>query len=124
MDERERRMAQNEVLFREVNERINDVAHQLGDEVPYEYFCECANAHCSFRLTLSQAEYEAVRADPTQFAVLPLHYTPEVEILVQETETHWIIRKIGEAGDYAEGLNPRTRENKLSMPDSEEADLR
>lgn len=109
MDEREKRLAQNEVLFREVNERINDVAHQLGDEVPYEYLCECANADCSVRLILIQAEYEAVRADPTQFAVLPLHYTPEIELLVHETKAHWVVRKIGDAGDYAERLDPRAR---------------
>lgn len=117
MDERERRLAQNEVLFREVNERINDVAHQLGDEVPYEYLCECANADCSFRLTLNQREYEAVRSDSTQFAVLPLHYTPEIEILVQENEKYWVVQKVGEAGDYAEGLDPRSRQPRASQPD-------
>ena len=37
MDERERRMAQNEALFREVNERVEAVAHQLGPNVPYEF---------------------------------------------------------------------------------------
>ena len=108
-------MAQNEVLFREVNERINNVAHQLGDEVPYEYLCECANADCSFRLTLSQREYEAVRSDPTQFAVLPLHYTPEVEILVKKHERYWVVQKVGEAGDYAEGLDPRSRQPQASQ---------
>ena len=106
MDEREKRLAQNEVLFREVNERINDVAHQLGDEVPYEYFCECANADCSFRLMLIQAEYEAVRADPTQFAVLPGHYTPEVEILVSETETYCLVQENRRGRRLRRGTRP------------------
>src|SRR5918994_7777738 len=107
MDERERRMAQNEALFREVNERVDAVAHQLGPGVPYEYLCECANADCTFRISLSQAEYEAVRAEGTQFVVLPLHYTPEIEELVVERETHWVVRKTGEAGEYVEDLDPR-----------------
>ena len=60
-------------------------------------------------LTLPIPEYERIRADPRQFVVLPLHYTPEIEELVEETETYWIVRKVGEAGAYVEHLDPRSR---------------
>ncbi|MDF2750426.1 MAG: hypothetical protein K0T00_1602, partial [Gaiellaceae bacterium] len=50
LDPRERRLTENETLFREVNERVNAVAHNLGPDVPYEFMCECANADCTFRL--------------------------------------------------------------------------
>lgn len=109
MDEREHRLAQNEVLFREVNERVEAMAHQLGPDVPYEFFCECANADCTFRISLAPSVYESVRADAQQFVVLPLHYTPEVEELVLEEETYWVVRKTGEAGEYVEHLDPRSR---------------
>lgn len=109
MDAREHRLAQNETLFREVNERVEAVAHQLGPDVPYEFMCECANADCTYRLTLELSEYENIRSDPRQFVVLPLHYTPEVEELVEENETYWIVRKVGEAGEYVEHLDPRSR---------------
>lgn len=109
MDAREQRLAQNEALFREVNERVEAVAHQLGPDVPYEFLCECANADCSFRITLPLAVYEAVRADGKQFVVLPLHYTPEIEELVRKEETYWVVRKTGEAGEYVEQLDPRSR---------------
>ncbi len=109
MDPREQRLAENEVLFREVNERVDSIAHQLGPDVPHEYLCECANADCTFRLSLGPREYEEVRADPTHFVVLPLHYTPEVEDLVRREETYWVVRKTGEAGEYAEQLDPRDR---------------
>ncbi len=109
MDERERRMAQNEALFREVNERIKETADGLGSDSAFEYFCECANADCTFQLTLTPAQYESARADPTQFVVLPVHFTPEVETLVSETDGHWIVRKTGQAGEYVEKLDPRSR---------------
>ena len=109
MDERERRLAQNEALFKEVNERVRTVAHRLGPDVPYEFLCECANADCTFRLVLPLEVYENIRSDPKQFVVLPLHYTPEVETLVSEDETHWVVRKTGEAGEYVEQLDRRTR---------------
>jgi len=109
VDERERRLALNEALFREANERVETVAEQLGPDVPYEFLCECANADCTFRISLPLSVYESIRADPQQFVVLPLHYTPEVEDLVIEEDTHWVVRKTGEAGEYVEQLDPRSR---------------
>ena len=53
--------------------------------------------------------YEAIRADPKQFVVLPHHYTPEIEELVVKEADYWIVRKEGEAGDYVEKLDPRGR---------------
>jgi AraC-like DNA-binding protein len=109
VDARDRRLAQNETLFREVNERVETLAHQLGPNSPYEFFCECANADCTFRLTLTLSVYEAVRADSRQFVVLPLHYTPEVEDLVVKEDDYWVVRKTGDAGEYVERLDPRGR---------------
>lgn len=109
MDAREKRLAQNEALFREVNERVDAVAHQLGPDVPYEFLCECANAECTFRLTLPPSVYEAVRADPRQFVVLPDHYTPEIEELALQEDTYWVVRKTGETGEFVEHLDPRSR---------------
>jgi hypothetical protein len=108
VDERERRMTRNEALFREVNERVHEKAEAFGSGDAFEYLCECANSDCTFQVTLTLAEYENVRADPTQFAVLPLHFTPEIETLVSENEGYWIVRKIGEAADYVEELDPRS----------------
>ncbi len=60
-------------------------------------------------MNLSIATYEAVRADPKQFVVLPDHFTPEVERLVEENESYWVVAKTGEAGEYVEHLDPRSR---------------
>jgi hypothetical protein len=109
VDERERRLAQNEALFREVNERVETLADRLEPNVPYEFLCECANADCTFRINLALSVYESIRADPQQFVVLPLHYTPEVEDLVVEEDAYWVVRKTGEAGEYVEQLDPRSR---------------
>ena len=109
MDDRETRLAQNEALFREVNERMNDLATDHGVASVQEYLCECANADCTFRVRLDPSDYEAVRSDAKQFLVLPLHYTPEIETLVAQHERYWVVRKTGEAGEYVEHLDPRSR---------------
>src|SRR5690348_14024255 len=105
-------MTENESLFREVNERVDETATQFVGEdgsSTQEYFCECANADCTFRVELTHEQYASVRADPRQFVVLPLHFTPEVETLVTKNEGHWLVRKTGEAGEYVERLDPRGR---------------
>lgn len=109
VDERDRRLAENEALFREVNDRVNESASRLGDpDMGYQYFCECANKDCTFRIVMKRDEYESVRDDPKQFVVLPDHYTPEIEVLVVESETFWVVRKLGEEGDYVADLDPRS----------------
>ena len=105
-------MTENETLFREVNERIEDTAAGFvgaGDNSTCDYFCECANADCTFRVTLTHGQYASLRADPRQFVVLPMHFTPEVETLVTKNEGYWLVRKTGDAGEYAERLDPRSR---------------
>jgi hypothetical protein len=109
MDDRDRRMAQNESLFREVNERVHDVAGTRRDDATYEYLCECSNTDCTFRIELTRSEYEAVRAEPTQFAVRPDHFIPEIETVLTSNERYAIVRKTGEAGEYVERLDPRSR---------------
>jgi hypothetical protein len=103
------RLAQNEALFREVNERVEPVDDRLGPDPPYEFLWECANADCTFRISLPPSVYESIRVDPQQFVVLPLHYAPEVEDLVIEEDAYWVVRKTGEAGEYVEQLDPRSR---------------
>jgi hypothetical protein len=108
MDERQRRMAQNEALFRKVNERVNDLVTEHG-ATSQQYVCECATPDCNFYVELDGGEYEAVRGDPTLFIVLPLHYTPEVETLDAKHERYWIVRKIGETAEFVEQHDPRAR---------------
>ena len=71
---RDERLAQNEALFRQVNERLLDVSSRLGtlDSGP-EFVCECSEEDCVERITLSPAEYESLRADPRRFVVLAGH---------------------------------------------------
>jgi hypothetical protein len=108
VDERDKRLARNEALFREVNERLDDVAADHGPRNQH-YLCECSNADCTFKVQLERREYEAVRADGRQFFVLPGHFTPEIEVIVSKNERFWVVQKDGEAAAFVEHLDPRSR---------------
>jgi|ERR671910_324157 hypothetical protein len=110
MDARERRLAQNEALFREVNEKVEAVAAVHGaDDHIYEFYCECANADCSLHVRATIEEYESVRAFSTRFLVAPEHWLPEVESVTEKHDRFWVIEKHGDAGRLVAHLDPRGR---------------
>jgi hypothetical protein len=95
------RAARNQALFREVNERIEQLGETF-DLDPLQLVCECADIYCSRLLPMSAAAYWETRADPTTFIVLPGHIVPNIEYPVHSTEDYVIVKKVGLAGGIAE----------------------
>jgi hypothetical protein len=106
---REERIAKNESLFREVNERIEEAARRAALlDVEAGFVCECAALSCTERLPITLVDYEQARSDPTWFVVLPGHEQPHVERIVQSLGDCLIVEKLGEAGKEAETRDPRS----------------
>lgn len=96
------RLARNEDLFRQVNERIDDLAANHGDDAQvHEFFCECSDVSCLERVRLSLSEYAHVRDDPARFVVVKGHVLEEIEHVVEAAKDHVLIEKHGFAGDVA-----------------------
>ena len=81
MADRPRRIALNEALFREVNERIAELNETFAGET-LEVLCECADRDCTAVLRMTLAEYEAVRASPHTFAIVSGHEDEPTETVV------------------------------------------
>lgn len=104
----EKRLAENEAVFRSVNERIRDAVDRFGiDEHVYEFLCECADPECAERIALSISDYEAIRADGRRFVLAPGHDRSEIELVVAADGDHVVVEKVGVAGETAETLDPR-----------------
>jgi hypothetical protein len=103
------RVGKNEALFREVNERIRGVSEFLANADEYvEFVCECSQPACHDPVPLTYREYEAVRADGTRFLIVPEHvWSPEHERVVFTGDRYWVLQKNGDAGEAAEGTDPR-----------------
>jgi hypothetical protein len=105
----EERLAKNEVLFRSVNEAIEQQALRFGGiEDEYEFVCECSAADCVERMTLTLRQYEQVRAEGTSFVLAPGHADPGIELVVRRTADYHVVDKDGAAGVIAEQADPRS----------------
>jgi hypothetical protein len=105
---RDERLALNEALFRQVNERLLEVSIVFGtaDSGP-EFVCECPDEGCTERIRLSIGEYERLRANPRQFVVLPGHETRSVERIVADRGSYRVVEKVDVPGEIAEDTDPR-----------------
>jgi len=110
MSSREERIGLNEAVFREVNERIEGLADRFElTEEHLDLVCECGDADCVRRISMTRAEYEELRSDPRQFAVHPGHEFAEVEEVVDRRKTYDIVSKTRGAPErIAEGTDPRS----------------
>lgn len=105
----EDRIAHNEAVFREINERIEAGASPRPVEDPVAFRCECARLRCNLLVELTFPEYEAVRADPHRFVLVPGHEIVGVEVVVDARPTYIVVEKVGEAGRAAaRDTHPRT----------------
>jgi hypothetical protein len=73
-----------QTLFRQVNERVLEVNGALGPTAQLaDFVCECRDPECSERLSLSVAEFDAVRSHAGRYVVRPGHVEPAIERTVE-----------------------------------------
>lgn len=108
MEGRSERLARNEALFREINERIEEVSRGVASGDSLEVLCECGRRECLQAIDISRAEYEVVRAAPDRFVVASGHAQAEIEHVVTSTDRFEVVEKVGDAGAIAEAADPRS----------------
>lgn len=101
------RIAENESFFRQLNEHVAAGA-QIGDNVLHGFLCECGDEDCVDAISLTRTEYNAVRASPTYFVIVPGHELPEIERELMRNTRYAVIEKIGAAAAVAEESDPRS----------------
>jgi hypothetical protein len=115
-EEYQRRAGKNQALFRDVNERVNEInqAHDLWLTLS-DWVCECADETCTERIELTPEDYERVRENPTRFVVAGSeeHVVPGAERIVEQHPRYWVVEKVGEAAAAAEELDPRGSDRKV-----------
>lgn len=94
MSSREERIGLNEAVFRQVNERIEDMAETFQPSAgTLDLICECGDPECVQPITMTPAEYERLRSNAHHFAVYPGHEIEDVESIVERHERYEIVAK-------------------------------
>jgi hypothetical protein len=111
VSEPERRKAENEAVFREVNERIEELQREfaLAEHEPLRIVCECDRLDCVEQLSVTLETYEHVRTESACFVVVPGHDDPAVEAVVERMDGYVVVRKhAGTPREVAEDTDRRT----------------
>lgn len=104
-DELERRIAENEVRFRDMNERRRREESEFRDTASDELvvMCECSAVSCTLEFELSRDAYVDVRRDPRCFVLRAGHEVPEFERVVRDLgDDRLVVRKLGVGAEVAE----------------------
>jgi hypothetical protein len=108
VDERVRRIGLNEAVFRQVNERIEELADAFGVTHRLDLVCECGGASCTQRIEMDRADYERLRSDSAKFAIVSGHEIRDVEEVIERHEAYIVVRKTArDAKDVAEATDER-----------------
>jgi hypothetical protein len=103
LEERQVRAAQNQLLFRAVNDRIKELGERILDSVSeLDFACECADPNCVKTISMPVTEFAAIEEVENQFVILRGHELPEVEDVVAEHDGYVIVSKRGAAEEFVE----------------------
>ena len=87
------RRAQNEKLFREVNEKIRELNEAFRGGAS-SFICECDDITCDALLPVSTGNYERIRRNPDLFIVKTGHQAPsELERVVEDAGDYLVVAK-------------------------------
>ena len=121
----ERRMIENEAVFRKYNEQIkknfseakriaaeDGQPHMLVDEdQPLFFHCECADEDCRQRIELAPSTYNDIHKARDRFVVLPGHEVARIERTVAMRDRYHIVKKDEMPPEDVSQLQPTSLNN-------------
>lgn len=94
MNERKRRIGENEAIFRSVNEEVSELNVTFTAATnTMRIVCECGVPSCTVQIEITPEAYGRVRDDATLFLVRPGHDLPEAETVIEKTDGYWVVQK-------------------------------
>jgi hypothetical protein len=89
------RKGRNQALFRQVNERIAEIAadYAVANGVA-DFVCECSHLGCTEQVKMPTTAYGRIRDELTTFIVLAGHEDLEHEEVVERHDGYLIVRSI------------------------------
>lgn len=108
--DRRARVGANEALFRQVNERLDDLNSTFANLTEaFQVVCECGNVECIDQIPIDTVTYNDVRAEAALFIVVRGHADAQAEAVVQRKDDYEVVRKReGPQKRIVEATDPRS----------------
>jgi hypothetical protein len=91
---RDQKLAENQRLFRNANERLVERVDEFSSEgASVPFLCECADADCLGRVDLTLSRYREVRSENDRYVILPEHPMVKSERVVEDNGHFHVVRK-------------------------------
>lgn len=114
-----RRKAENEVVYRQYNERmqqgietLNRMADHDGypdmkyeDDTPLHFYCECSDENCQQRVPMRPSEYESIHKDRGRFIMISGHETKSIEKSVKKQDAYTVVEKFVMPPEHVDTLH-------------------
>ena len=94
----ELRRAENEVVFKQHNEKILEQVNQVIPEGNRELFmvsfvCECSDETCHQRIELTVEQFHRYSTNPKRFIIIPGHEQSDIEQIIEHFPFFDIVEK-------------------------------
>ena len=118
-------MAENEVVFRQYNERVEEgfaelkrMAEEEGqesllddDNSTLHFYCECSDEDCRQRVQLEPSRYKDIHIRRDRFVVVCGHENETIERVVEKTPDYCVIEKLMSPPTVATSLHDTGTDN-------------
>ena len=84
---RDKRIEQNQALFREGKELLE----RRSETMRNDFVCECGDTNCWQLIALTMQEYQRVRTSPNLLAVAPGHESTAGDKVVERTDRYVLV---------------------------------
>lgn len=115
-----RRLIENEVVFRQYNERVRQNFDEIVEEAratnqeyllpedntPLFFYCECSDADCRKRIKMKPSLYSTIHNNRRHFIILNGHETDKIERIVSTENNYAVAEKYVLPPETVLSLNP------------------
>ena len=121
----ERRQIENEMIFRQINEKVGadlgalDAMHVedghielvRDKDMELQFKCECSDENCTDRIPMLLTKYQEIHLDRDTFIVRPNHEVEPIEKVLEETDDYTVVKKNNSTSHPVGKLNVTTIDN-------------
>ena len=105
---REERVAKNEAVVREINQKIKQAVESNPPDSFMHIVFECGYVECDLFIAVTKEEYDRIRNDPLLFGVVGEHVILDIEQILTENDRFTIVEKRqGTPAEVAIRTDPR-----------------